>query len=210
MELVFFKGFFLGAGLIIAIGVQNAFILRQGLKKRHVFASAFTAAFCDAVLIAAGVFGFGVFIQSQPELLSAVKWAGAIFLFVYGAKAFYSSVNPSRLHHEDAKNMAKNAGALKTVLIVLGVTLLNPHVYLDTVVLLGGLSSAYALPQNYLFGAGAVVASFTWFFSLAYGARLLSPLFEKPRAWQILISCAIFLRVSVKPSTSQSYQSTDR
>lgn len=184
--LVFIKGFFLGASLIIAIGVQNAFILRQGLKKRHVFASAITAALCDVALIIAGVLGFGAIIQSQPELLSLIKWAGAVFLFVYGVKSFINSLKTDALDDETAKGMGRDAGLKQTIAIILGVSLLNPHVYLDTVVLLGGLSSAYAAPLNYVFGLGTIFASFVWFFGLAYGARLLGPLFEKPRAWQIL------------------------
>ncbi len=186
MTLVFIKGFLLGAGLIIAIGIQNAFILRQGIKKRHVFVSALTASLCDMALITAGVLGFGAVIQSHPESLALIKWAGAAFLFVYGVKAFASSLKTESLRDEKAKGMGRNAGAGQTVLIILGVSLLNPHVYLDTVVLLGGLSSAYGVPENYIFGLGAMSASFCWFFALAYGARLLAPLFEKPRAWQIL------------------------
>ena len=186
MILVFMKGFLLGAGLIIAIGIQNAFILRQGIKKRHVFVSAVTASLCDAALIAAGVLGFGAIIQSHPESLSLIKWAGAAFLFFYGVKAFASSLKHESLRDENARGMGRNAGLWQTVLIILGVSLLNPHVYLDTVVLLGGLSSAYGVPENYIFGLGAASASFSWFFALAYGARLLAPLFEKPKAWQVL------------------------
>lgn len=186
MFFVFVKGLLTGASLIIAIGLQNAFILRQGLKNQHVFACAITASLIDAALIAAGVLGFGVLIQNAPGLLDVIRWGGALFLVVYGAKSLLRALKPQAMDQSDAKGMTKKGTLKETILIILGVSLLNPHVYLDTVVLLGGLSTAYEAPGHIIYGLGAMAGSFLWFFSLAYGATLLTPLFAKPRAWQIL------------------------
>ena len=187
----------MGASLIIAIGVQNAFILRQGLKQRHVFASVMTATTCDVVLIAAGVLGFGALVERFPSLISVVTYGGAAFLAAYAIKSFYSAYKglsePQVLDQKSAKGMmqGEDAGTIKkTVAVILAVSLLNPHVYLDTVVLLGGISASYDHIADgmgrYVFGFGAILASIAWFFALGYGARYLAPLFEKPRAWQIL------------------------
>ncbi|MCD8497591.1 MAG: LysE/ArgO family amino acid transporter [Alphaproteobacteria bacterium] len=184
--LIFIKGFLAGASLIIAIGLQNAFILRQGLKNRHVFISAFIASLSDAVLIGAGILGFGALVEAWPEALEALKWLGAGFLVIYGLRSFRAALKTEALDSAQAQSMAREAGLRETILIVLGVTFLNPHVYLDTVVLLGSISTAYVGWGQYIFGIGAASASFVWFFSLAYGARLLAPLFKKPKAWQIL------------------------
>ena len=186
MLTIFFKGFFLGASLIIAIGLQNAFVLRQGLKNRFIFAAALTASFVDVFLIGAGVLGFGYLIEQMPGLIDWITWGGAAFLFVYGLKSFISAFKPEQLDDKKAKGMMKEGGTKETVLILLGISLLNPHVYLDTVVLIGGLSASYGEIGKYWFGVGAMLASFIWFFALGYGARLLSPLFAKPKAWQIL------------------------
>lgn len=184
--LIFIKGFLAGASLIIAIGLQNAFILRQGLKNRHVFISALIASASDALLIGCGVLGFGVLVEAWPEALDILRWFGALFLLVYGFKSFSAALKTETLDSSQAKALEKGSGLRETVLIVLGVTFLNPHVYLDTVVLLGSISTAYIGWGKYIFGIGAASASFAWFFSLAYGARLLAPVFEKPKAWQIL------------------------
>ena len=183
---IFIKGFVLGASLIIAIGLQNALILRQGLKNRHVFASALTASLCDAVLIGLGVLGFGAIVESYPSIITIITLAGAAFLFFYGVKSFLSAFRSHHLDQADAAGSFKNNTVKNSVLVVLGVSLLNPHVYLDTVILLGGLSSAYLPPGHIIFGLGAMVASFAWFFMLAYGARFLAPVFEKPQAWKTL------------------------
>jgi L-lysine exporter family protein LysE/ArgO len=189
MLLIFLKGMALGGSLIIAIGLQNAFILRQGIKNRHIFASALTASLIDVMLIGAGVLGFGYLIEQQPDLIKWITWGGAAFLFIYGLKSFLSALKPSTMDKENAKGMGK-CSMRESVLIIMGISLLNPHVYLDTVVLIGGLSASYAEFYDgwgkYLFGCGAMLASFIWFFALGYGAKLLAPLFAKPRAWQIL------------------------
>ena len=183
---VFLKGMVLGGSLIVAIGLQNAFILRQGIKNRHIFVAAFTASIIDVLLIGSGVFGFGYLIEQHPNLIKYITWGGAAFLFTYGFKSFLSAFKPQNMDDENAKGMLKQDSAKEVMLIIMGVSLLNPHVYLDTVVLIGGLSASYGHIGKYWFGGGAMTASFIWFFALGYGARLLSPLFKKQRAWQIL------------------------
>jgi L-lysine exporter family protein LysE/ArgO len=181
--LTFLAGFATGAGLIIAIGAQNAFVLRVGLTKRHVFPVALFCASADALLIVAGVGGFGRLVQSSPALLAIVTWGGVAFLSWYGLSALRRAMSPNALRA--AGEVEPSLGA--TLAKCAAFTFLNPHVYLDTVVLLGSLSAAYA-PNSAIYGLGAAISSFVWFFSLAYGARLLAPLFEKPAAWRVLDS----------------------
>ena len=186
MTSIFFQGLFLGASLIIAIGIQNAFILRQGIKRIHVFPAVITAALVDAILIAVGVLGFGYLIEQNPGLIQWVTWGGVAFLAAFGLKSLLSAFRPSHMDADDAKGVPRGRGAREIVVIVLGISVLNPHVYLDTVVLVGGLSATHGEVGKYWFGAGAIASSFIWFYALGYGARLLTPLFAKPRAWQIL------------------------
>lgn len=179
-----FSGFVLGATLIIAIGAQNAFILRQGLMRSHVFVLCLICALSDAALIGAGVAGVGTFIASNPGLIGAVTIGGAAFLFTYAAFALRRALRPTAM-------LAKAPGGaplpLKAaILTCLAFTFLNPHVYLDTVVLLGSLSGRHEGAARIAFGAGAMTASFAWFFSLGYGARLLAPFFARPSAWRVL------------------------
>jgi L-lysine exporter family protein LysE/ArgO len=176
------SGFLLGASLIIAIGAQNAFILRQGLLRQHVFILSLICALSDAVLIALGVGGLGSLIGQVPILIKLVTAAGALFLATYAVIAF------RRAFHPQAMTAAKSAdGGLKAAIAAcLAFTFLNPHVYLDTVVLLGGLSAAYEGSARLAYGGGAALASFVWFFGLGYGARLLEPLFARPAAWRVL------------------------
>ena len=178
----FLNGFFLGASLIIAIGAQNAFLLRQGLLRQHVFILSMICASADAVLIALGVAGLGTLIAASPNLIKFVTIGGVIFLFSYSLIAFRRAMKPVAM---DMRGQGE--GSLKTaVMTCLAFTFLNPHVYLDTVLLLGGLSANYAGSGRWAYGAGAMIASFVWFFSLGYGARLLQPVFEKPSAWRVL------------------------
>lgn len=175
-------GFFLGASLIIAIGAQNAFVLRQGLIRNHVLIIVMICALSDAVLIAAGVAGVGTLIAQSPLLISVVTLGGALFLASYAFLAFKRAMRP------DAMIAAKDERLSLRVAVatVLAFTFLNPHVYLDTVLLVGSLSAAYEGNARLAFGLGAMASSFVWFFSLGYGARLLAPLFSKPLAWRIL------------------------
>lgn len=178
------NGFVLGATLIIAIGAQNAFILRQGLMRSHVFILCLICALSDALLIALGVAGLGTFIAGQPQLISIVTIGGAIFLLTYAGFALRRAMRPSALV-ADAPSGAPMP--LKAAIgTCLAFTFLNPHVYLDTVVLLGSLSGRYEGAERAAFGGGAMSASFAWFFSLGYGARLLTPIFARPAAWRVL------------------------
>lgn len=176
------NGFLLGASLIIAIGAQNAFVLRQGLAGAHVFLICLTCALSDAVLIALGIGGLGTLIANSPQMIRAVTLGGAAFLFVYGLKAFARAFYTGGL--EAAAD--KQPGLAAAMAACLAFTFLNPHVYLDTVVLIGALSASYAGSARIAFGAGAVLASFVWFFGLGYGARQLAPIFAARRAWQVL------------------------
>ncbi len=177
------QGFGMGAGLIIAIGAQNAFVLKTGLLRRHLLAVVLFCFLSDATLIAAGVGGFGTLVAAFPLLTDAAAIGGAIFLAFYGARAAWSALRPGALQAGDGVG---GPGLLATLATVAALTWLNPHVYLDTVVLVGGIAGQFPMPQRLWFGAGAVLASAAWFFALGYGARLLAPLFARPAAWQVL------------------------
>ncbi len=181
MTSAFFPGFGLGFSLILAIGAQNAFVLRQGLRREHVFAVSLTCALSDALLIAAGVSGFGALAEAVPWLENVMRYGGAAFLFFYGARAFLSAWRGGETL--DAADTAR-ASLRNALLTCLALTWLNPHVYLDTVVLLGSVSAQYE--NKLMFALGAMTASFVFFFSLGYGARLLRPLFARPLSWRVL------------------------
>lgn len=183
----YLAGLALGAGLIIAIGAQNTHVLRQGLKRQYVFLVAALCSVTDIFLITLGTLGFGTLIGSFPLLTKVAAWAGAGFLLFYGFLAFRSARQPHSLkveHQAQGQNPPQNLKAM--ILLTLAVSLLNPHVYLDTIVLIGGIAAQYPASQRIFFALGAGTASVIWFFSLAYGARLLAPLFRKPIAWRIL------------------------
>ena len=175
------SGFLLGLSLIIAIGSQNAFVLKQGLRREHIFIVCLFCAVSDALLISAGVAGFGAVTARFPQVVTIAKFAGVIFLLGYGLQSLYASV---RLSHALDTEGAVVTSLKKAILLCIGFTWLNPHVYLDTLVLVGMVSTG--ADNKLLFGLGAVSASFCFFFALGYGARLLKPLFTKPRAWNIL------------------------
>jgi len=175
-------GFFLGGSLIVAIGAQNAFILRQGLVRSHVLAVCLIAAFSDAMLIALGIAGLGTLVARSPVLIGAVTLGGAAFLFAYAGLALRRALHPHGLHAAERSGTSLWAA----VTTCLALTFLNPHVYLDTVLLIGGLSGQYDGHARLAFGIGAMTASFVWFFGLGYGARLLEPIFVKPVAWRML------------------------
>ena len=176
-----FAGFGLGLSLIVAIGAQNAFVLRQGIRRAHVFAVCLTCAVSDAALIAAGVAGFGSLAQALPWLEPAMRWGGALFLLAYGLRAFLSAWRGGAGMAVAGQGAGSRGAALATCLAL---TWLNPHVYLDTVVLLGAVSAQY--DDRLGFALGAMTASFVFFFSLGYGARWLAPVFAGPRAWRVL------------------------
>jgi len=174
-------GFSLGFSLILAIGAQNAFVLRQGLRREHVFATVLVCAISDAILIAAGVAGFGALARAVPWFEPLMRYGGAAFLLWYGARNFVAAWRGGEVLNTEGEARHSLRGVL---LSVLALTWLNPHVYLDTVVLLGSVSAQYT--DKLAFGSGAVLASFSFFFALGYGARLLAPLFARPAAWRVL------------------------
>ena len=176
------SGFALGGSLIIAIGAQNAFILRQGLLRRHVFLLCFICALSDALLIAAGVGGMGALVSQSKTLILIVTLGGAVFLGGYAVLAFRRAARPAAMVAGTPEGLSLKAA----VLTCLAFTFLNPHVYLDTVLLLGSLSAGFEGADRVAYGAGAAIASFVWFFGLGYGARLLAPVFARPAAWRVL------------------------
>lgn len=182
MILSFIQGFLLSLSLIVAIGAQNAFVLRQGIRQSHVLAVVLTCALSDAVLMSAGILGFGALAQAIPWLKPVMTYGGALFLFVYGAMAFWSAWTGNGALK--AENGAET-GLWATVAVCLALTWGNPHVYLDTLVLLGTIANALE-GNRVLFAIGAISASFVFFFTLGYGARLLAPFFAKPIAWRVL------------------------
>lgn len=177
----YFSGFFLGLSLIIAIGSQNAFVLKQGLKREHVFLICLFCAVSDALLISAGVAGFGAVTARFPQVVTIARLAGIVFLLAYGLQSLYASV---RLSHALTTEGQAVGGLKKALLLCIGFTWLNPHVYLDTLVLVGMVSTSAS--SKFTFAIGAISASFLFFFALGYGARLLRPLFTKPKAWNVL------------------------
>lgn len=174
------KGFMLGISLIMAIGAQNAFVFRVGLEGRHVFAICLFCALSDALLITVGVSGAGALLGQTDDL---VFW---FYLIAAGWLAFYGSLRwrEARSGQSSLQASQKNtAGLQRSLMVVAGLTWLNPHVYLDTVILLGGISATLAGDQRLMFGIGAVVASFSFFFALGYGARALGGQLTSPKIW---------------------------
>lgn len=184
----FLRGLGLGTSLIIAIGAQNAFVLRQGLRREQAVLVAAICAACDAALITLGTAGVGSAIAHLPWLARLASVCGAVFLLFYGAMAFRRALHPAFLKVAELAPTKRGSIAAATF----SVSLLNPHVYLDTVVLVGGISAQYAASPRLFFALGAVCASCLWFFSLALGAALLAPLFRRPRAWRVL-DCGVGL-----------------
>ena len=180
---VFVEGMVLSFGLIIAIGAQNAFVLRQGLRREHVGWIVLFCALADALLIAAGTIGLGQTVGENKTVMLGFALAGAIFLAVYGWNALRRASQSHALHPSNNDNRLTRGQALAQVAAF---TLLNPHVYLDTLMLLGGIGAQQPAPMRGWFVAGASLASLIWFASLGFGARWLAPWFAKPKAWQIL------------------------
>jgi len=178
----FFAGFSLSLSLILAIGSQNAFVLKQGIKQQHVLLVCIICALSDAILISLGIAGFGIVVNEYPLIETYARYGGAAFLLLYSVLSFRSAFNHSHALESEAEVYDS---ALKVVGISLAFTWLNPHVYLDTVVLLGSISTQYE-GRQLEFALGAILASFAFFFSLGYGARLLAPVFQNPNAWKVL------------------------
>ncbi|PBQ08311.1 LysE/ArgO family amino acid transporter [Pseudomonas syringae] len=177
----YLNGLLIAAGLIMAIGTQNAFVLAQGLRREHHVAVAMLCIVCDAILVAAGVFGLANVLAQNPTLLAVARWGGVIFLSWYGLQALRRACSRQSLEHSTAVGRK----SLRTVLLsALAVTLLNPHVYLDTVLLIGSLGAQQGVPGAYV--AGAASASLLWFSSLALGAAWLAPWLARPATWRML------------------------
>jgi L-lysine exporter family protein LysE/ArgO len=179
---VLLAGFSLGMSLILAIGAQNAFVLKQGLKQQHVFVVCLICALSDAILISAGIAGFGVIVPKFPLIEQIARYAGAAFLFFYATVSFRTFFTTEHTLKAGGKEVTSTVTAALTCLAF---TWLNPHVYLDTFILLGSISTQYD-GQQLAFGVGAVTASFVFFFSLGYAAKLLIPVFKNPKAWKVL------------------------
>jgi L-lysine exporter family protein LysE/ArgO len=178
----FLEGLGLGAGLIMAIGAQNAFLLKQGIKRQHLLLCAITCVVADVFLITIGVLGFDLLTDVVPRLEKFLRWGGALFLLGYGLRSFYSVFHP---HALVASMDAPPRNRLATWLTLLGFTFLNPHTYIDTMLLLGSIGSEYPVIAQRFFIMGAATASAIWFFGLTYGASALSSVFRNPRAWQV-------------------------
>ena len=189
-------GLGLGLSLIVAIGAQNAFVLRQGLRVEHVAAVVAVCLLSDVVLIAAGVGGAGALVTRAPDVVAVVCFAGAAFLLVYGLMAARRAVRPAALLPDATGD---RRGLAVTVTTALALTWLNPHVYLDTVVLLGSLAGTYD-DRRWWFGAGAALGSAVWFIGLGYGARLLRPVFARPAAWRVLDALIAVVMLSLAVS----------
>ena len=184
----FLEGIALGASLIIAIGPQNAFVIQQGILRQHVFLAAFVCTLVDVVLIIVGAAGFGTLIAIIPSLKTYFLWGGILFLMGYGTLSLISSFK----HPRDEDSLGKNESGYPTknsksiIITAAGFSLLNPHVYLDTVILLGGLAAQYEIPERNYFAFGAIMASVVWFYGIGYGATLVAPWFESSRGKRIL------------------------
>ncbi|MDO4636985.1 MAG: LysE family transporter [Lautropia sp.] len=180
----FLRGALLGGGMIIAIGAQNAFLLKQGLLRNHVFWVALTCFGCDVLLMTLGVMGVGSALGASTGWSVALAVLGAVFLGSYAGRSF---IGAWRGGHALVAGEAEAGGRLRSVVLAtLGITLLNPHVYLDTVLVVGGVAGTLPYQGKLQFLAGALLASACWFFGLGYGARLLAPWFRKAVTWRIL------------------------
>lgn len=181
---VFFQGLGLGASLIMAIGAQNAHVIRSGLRGEHVFVTVASCIVVDVLLIALGMSGLGALIESSPALLALARYGGAAFLLWYGWRCWSSSLRGGAAL---ALSAQEPAPSLKRALVtVLALSLLNPHVWLDTVVLLGAVGSSLAGEQRQAFALGAMTASVLWFSALGFGARRFAPVLGRPAVWRVI------------------------
>lgn len=180
----FLHGLGTGGSLIVAIGAQNAFVLSNGLKKNHNLTIALICSLCDTILICAGIAGVGAAVSAHPVIGMATLWGGVLFLWWYGCSSLLSALRGG----QSASPVQTPTSLRAAISATLAITLLNPHVYLDTVVLMGSIGSQFSGIGQLLFGSGAVLASFVWFFSLSFGSRVLAPLFSSELAWRVLDS----------------------
>ena len=192
-------GFLASFMLIAAIGAQNAFVLRQGIRREHVLPVVAVCTVSDIVLISAGIAGFGALISAHPNVVDIAKFGGAAFLIGYGLLAARRALRPSALTPSESRP----ARLLDVIVTCLALTFLNPHVYLDTVVLLGALANEHR-DDRWMFGIGAVTASAVWFVSLGLGARRLAGLFATPSTWRILDSLIAVMMIGLGLSLALS------
>ena len=188
----YIQGLLVGLSLIVAIGAQNAFVLKQGLKQQHVFWVCVICALSDSILILLGVLGFARVIEHYPDIIIFSKYIGAGFLFYYGLQ---HAINAFKSTEVLAPSDQVTAHFLQVLMICLAFTWLNPHVYLETVILIGSISTQYSLGK-WWFALGAVCASWFFFFSLGYGAKILTPWFQHRHAWKVLdalIACTMWI-----------------
>jgi len=191
----YLNGLLVAFGLIMAIGTQNAFVLAQSLRREHHLPVAAFCVICDALLVAAGVFGLATILAQSPILLGVARWGGALFLLWYGTQALRRAFSASSLE----QSAGQTARSLRAVMLsALAVTLLNPHVYLDTVLLIGSLGAQQSVPGAYVVGAAS--ASLLWFFTLALGAAWLAPWLARPGPWRLLalLGAAMMYAVAVQ------------
>ena len=179
--IAFTSGIASGLALIIAIGAQNAFVIRQGLQRQHVLIVVLLCAISDALLIAAGTAGLGRVIESAPQALEIVRWFGVTYLAFFGIKSVRSAFRHNSLTLEQGAVVSRK----RTVFTVLGLTFLNPHVYLDTVIFLGSIANQFPA-DKWLFSSGAMVASFLWFFSIGFGSTMAARFMVKVIFWKFL------------------------
>jgi L-lysine exporter family protein LysE/ArgO len=179
--IAFSSGLASGLALIIAIGAQNAFVIRQGLQRQHVLTVVLFCAISDALLIAAGTAGLGKLISTAPQLLEIVRWFGVTYLAFFGLKSLRSAFKHNSLTLDQGAVVSRK----KTILTVLGLTFLNPHVYLDTVIFLGSLANQFPA-EKWLFTFGAMTASFIWFFTIGFGSKMAARFMVKVVFWRIL------------------------
>ena len=179
--IAFSSGILSGLALIIAIGAQNAFVIRQGLQRQHVLTVVLFCAISDALLIAAGTAGLGKAIESAPEVLEIVRWFGVTYLIFFGLKSLRSAFRHNTLTLEKGNLVSRK----RTILTVLGLTFLNPHVYLDTVIFLGSIANQFPA-DKWFFSAGAMTASFLWFFFIGFGSKMAARFMVKVIFWKVL------------------------
>jgi len=191
--IAFLPGLLTGLSLIIAIGAQNAFVIRQGLTRQHVILVVAICAVSDALLILLGISGLGVLIQSVPALLEVIRWFGVAYLIWFGIRSLRSAFRTQSL---DASGASQATSAGKVAATALGLTFLNPHVYLDTVILLGSIGNTFGA-DKWFFAMGAACGSVLWFFSIGFGARAASGLMKKPVFWKILDSIIAVVMFSI-------------
>lgn len=192
----FLEGLLVSLGSIMVIGMQNAFVLKQGIMRNHVLITSLICAFCDAILIIFGVSGLGAILSSNPTMLKFAKYGGIIFLYGYGIKSFISATKTNGLV---VYNEVIAPNLKQTILTAFAVSIANPNAVLDTCVIIGGVSSNFAEELKPSFASGAIFASFVWFILLGFGARYLRKFFENPRSWKILdfiIGCTMFALAS--------------